>query len=160
MFCDRGAVTCRPLFGVVDDLMQSLAQLSAIDIALRRGNMRRAVRHGSRSSGITPDNVFVVREGKWCTAHGWQGASMRKTILRLSKAAGVDVPDLELLPVRYPGVQTVSFRAALEVSLQHHLCVLSSMPANGNWRCRWPAGERVSIAWVLGLIGWVAIRAE
>jgi hypothetical protein len=30
-----------------------------------------------------------------------------------------DVPDLALFPKRYPGVQSVTFRAALEVSCEH-----------------------------------------
>lgn len=34
-------------------------------------------------------------------------------------SAACDVPDLVLLPVRYPGVLTVTFHAALEVSVQH-----------------------------------------
>jgi hypothetical protein len=34
-------------------------------------------------------------------------------------AAACDVPDLELLPRRYPGVRTVEFRAALELGVQH-----------------------------------------
>jgi hypothetical protein len=35
-------------------------------------------------------------------------------------AAACDVPDLALFPDRYAGVRTVTFRAALEVSLQHY----------------------------------------
>jgi hypothetical protein len=34
-------------------------------------------------------------------------------------AAACDVPDLALFPARYPGVRTVTFRAALEVAVQH-----------------------------------------
>jgi len=35
-------------------------------------------------------------------------------------AAACDVPDLTLFPDRYAGVRTVTFRAALEVPLQHY----------------------------------------
>jgi hypothetical protein len=35
-------------------------------------------------------------------------------------AAACDVPDLSVLPERYPEVRTVTFRAALEVSVQHY----------------------------------------
>ena len=34
-------------------------------------------------------------------------------------AAACDVPDLELLPSRYPEVKTLQFRAALELGVQH-----------------------------------------
>jgi hypothetical protein len=36
-------------------------------------------------------------------------------------AAACDVPDLELFPARYAGVQTVRFSAALEFGVQHLL---------------------------------------
>lgn len=60
--------------------------------------------------------------GSWRTAHGWQ--ELRR--LRLGElgtrwAAACDVPDLELFPVRYAGVKTVQFRAALELGVQHFL---------------------------------------
>jgi hypothetical protein len=34
-------------------------------------------------------------------------------------AAACDVPDLELFPTRYPGIETVHFSAALEFGVQH-----------------------------------------
>src|SRR5262249_52280907 len=56
----------------------------------------------------------------WSSAWGWQelmrigfaGAGVRW-------AAACDVPDLALLPARYPDARTVEFRAALELGIQH-----------------------------------------
>jgi hypothetical protein len=61
----------------------------------------------------------VWRKGQWRSAWGWM--DLRKTRLDLGcrLAAACDVPDLELFPERYPGVQTVSFHAALEFGVQH-----------------------------------------
>jgi hypothetical protein len=41
------------------------------------------------------------------------------TGLSVRWAAACDIPDLDLFPVRYPGVRTVGFRAALELGIQH-----------------------------------------
>src|SRR5580704_7492586 len=59
------------------------------------------------------------REGQWRVAHGWQGLRWERFSFGGRLAAACDVPDLALLPARYPSVRTVTFRAALEVSVQH-----------------------------------------
>jgi len=122
MFAIAGASTLPALSSaVVDDLKQSLAQLSAIDIVIAPG--QHAPRGAATVAGVlgyAGQPFLWWREGKWCTAHGWQELQCVKLSFGSRRAAACDVPDLELLPVRYPGVQTVSFRAALEVSLQHH----------------------------------------
>lgn len=61
-----------------------------------------------------------MEQGRWTIAYGWQ--SLRKVELpKLGTrwAAACDVPDLALLPQRFPGVHTVQFRAALELGVQH-----------------------------------------
>ena len=61
-----------------------------------------------------------LSHGQWQTVHGWQ-ALRRFSLASLGKrwSAACDVPDLALFPLRYPGVATVEFRAALEVGVQH-----------------------------------------
>jgi hypothetical protein len=60
------------------------------------------------------------QDGKWRTVYGWQELKRQRFSFGNRLAAACDVPDLELLPTRYADVQTVTFRAALEVSPQHH----------------------------------------
>jgi NAD(P)-dependent dehydrogenase (short-subunit alcohol dehydrogenase family) len=58
--------------------------------------------------------------GVWSNAWGWQELRrLRFAGAGTRLAAACDVPDLELFPARYPGVQTVEFRAALELTVQH-----------------------------------------
>lgn len=58
--------------------------------------------------------------GVWRHAYGWQELKrMQFAGLDMRWAAACDVPDLELLPARYPGAKTLQFRAALEVGVQH-----------------------------------------
>ena len=60
------------------------------------------------------------KNGQWRTVHGWQDLrSLSFHGLGKRLAAACDVPDLQLFPARYPTVQTVEFRAALELRIQH-----------------------------------------
>jgi len=65
--------------------------------------------------------------------NGWiaPGNPTELTRLRFAQmgtrwAAACDVPDLELVPLRHPGVRTVEFRAALELSIQHFFLWLTA----------------------------------
>jgi hypothetical protein len=60
------------------------------------------------------------RDGVWTQVYGWQNLTrLRFAGLGTRWAAACDVPDLELFPARYAGVDTVEFRAALELGVQH-----------------------------------------
>lgn len=61
-------------------------------------------------------------DGEWKTAIGWRELR-RFNFQRIGTrwAAACDVPDLDLLPARYPEVKTVQFRASLEFALEHFL---------------------------------------
>jgi hypothetical protein len=90
-FAITGASTLPALSSaVIDALHTPFAQLNTIDVIIAPG--QRAPR----------------------------GAERERFSFGNRLAAACDVPDLELLPTRYAGVQTVTFRAALEVSLQHY----------------------------------------
>ncbi|MGC2028988.1 MAG: NAD-dependent epimerase/dehydratase family protein [Steroidobacteraceae bacterium] len=121
-FAITGASTLPALSSaVVDDLEQSLATLSAIDIVIAPG--QHAPRGAATVAGVlgyAGQPFLWWREGKWQSVYGWQELQREQLSFGSRCAAACDVPDLALLPVRYPGVQTVSFRAALEVSLQHY----------------------------------------
>ena len=59
-------------------------------------------------------------QGALRTAFGWQELKrFRFAEFGTRWSAACDVPDLELFPLRYPGVQTVQFRAALEFGVEH-----------------------------------------
>ena len=69
-----------------------------------------------------------LSHGSWSYAWGWQElCQMRFAGLGVRWAAACDVPDLELFPKRYPGIQTVEFRAALELGIQHFVLWLAAM---------------------------------
>jgi hypothetical protein len=106
---------------VVDSLKQPLTSLSAIDIIIAPGQ------HAPRGAATVAAVLGYAgrpfpwwRDGAWHTAYGWQELERVQFSFGSRLAAACDVPDLALLPGRYSGVRTVTFRAALEVSLQHY----------------------------------------
>jgi saccharopine dehydrogenase-like NADP-dependent oxidoreductase len=62
--------------------------------------------------------VQVWQGGRWTAMPGW-GNPVRVEYARLRPrlASLCDIPDLELFPAHYPGVQSVIFRAALELGV-------------------------------------------
>lgn len=106
---------------VVDHLKHGAAVLREIEIAIAPG--QRAPRGIATMAAVLSyaGRSFLWREhGSWRTVHGWQELKRMHFTFGSRLAAACDVPDLGVLPERYPAVRTVTFRAALEVSVQHY----------------------------------------
>jgi hypothetical protein len=117
---------------VVDWLAPGFAAMDSIDVVIAPGqHAPRGAATVAAVLGYAGQPVPWWQNGTWRVAHGWQELKRERFSFGSRLAAACDVPDLELLPRRYPAVQSVTFRASLEVSLQH--AVLWSM---GAWR-RW-----------------------
>jgi len=106
---------------VVDSLGFRFREIEEIQVVIAPG--QRAPRGAATLSGVFSYAGRPFRwlhGGAWVPAWGWQELSrVRIDGLGSRWAAACDVPDLELLPIRFPGVQTVQFRAALELKIQH-----------------------------------------
>ncbi len=113
---------------VVDALARRLARIEAIRIVIAPG--QRAPRGAATIASVLSyaGRPFKwLHEGEWSDACGWQELQ-RVTIEGLGSrwAAACDVPDLALLPARYPGVATVEFRVALEFAVEHGVLYLAA----------------------------------
>lgn len=121
-FAITGASTSPALSSaVIDALHTPFAQLNTIDVIIAPG--QRAPRGAATVAavlGYAGQSFQWRQDGQWRTVYGWQELKRERFSFGNRLAAACDVPDLELLPTRYAGVQTVTFRAALEVSLQHY----------------------------------------
>ena len=106
---------------VVETHLDRFSTLESVESAIAPGN--RTPRGWATTLailGYTGHPFRVLRDGTWRTAHGWQS-------LRRLKVDGVgarwvarcEVPDLEVLPARYPTLRTVDFRAGLELRRMH-----------------------------------------
>jgi hypothetical protein len=105
---------------VLAELRQGLSNVESVDLVIAPG--QRAIR-----GTATLESVFsylgkpfpIWRDGRWAQAWGWM--DLRWVDLDVGKrlAAACDVPDLALLPVRFPEIRSVRFHAALEFTVQH-----------------------------------------
>jgi len=105
---------------VVDSMRKSLKTLNSIEILIAPG--QRAPRGVATMAAVLgyAGKPFPWRaDGVWRVAHGWQELTGETFSFGRRLSAACDVPDLVLLPERYREVSTVTFRAALEVSVQH-----------------------------------------
>jgi saccharopine dehydrogenase-like NADP-dependent oxidoreductase len=116
----------------------SLPALSSAVVDKYRGEFKRldAIRIGLTSGGVIPGIATLravlgyagkrfrtLENGAWIDVHGWLDTRQQD----FSKSIGVrrigrcDVPDLDLLPKRYPGVKTVSFHAGFASNTAHQV---------------------------------------
>lgn len=121
-FAITGASTLPALSSaVVDALKEPLASLNSIEVVIAPG--QHTPRGAATIAGVLGYAGCSFRwwdNGAWREAYGWQEMKREHFSFGRRLAAACDVPDLELFPVQYPGVRTVAFRAALEVSVQHY----------------------------------------
>jgi Saccharopine dehydrogenase NADP binding domain len=105
---------------VIDHLKPAFARLEIIDIAIAPGqHAPRGTATMAAVLGYAGQAFPWWIQGQWKRVHGWQELVRLEFPFGRRWAAACDVPDLELFPEHYAGVETVTFRAALEVPLQH-----------------------------------------
>jgi saccharopine dehydrogenase-like NADP-dependent oxidoreductase len=106
---------------VVDELLSRFGQLETIEISIAPG--QRAPRGAATLAAVfsyAGRSFKWLNSGAWIDAWGWQELRRyRFAGLGTRWAAACDVPDLELFPARYPGVNSMQFHAALELRAQH-----------------------------------------
>jgi saccharopine dehydrogenase-like NADP-dependent oxidoreductase len=105
---------------VVDALLPRFDTLERIEHAISPGNRTpRGDATVAAILGYCGRPLRLWRDGRWQTGHGWM-LTRRQSFPLGSRWVGLcDVPDLALFPARYAGVQTVVFRAGLELRRLH-----------------------------------------
>jgi len=121
---------------VVDAFAHEFDALTSIDFGISPGN--RTPNGSATVAAITSyvgKRFGVWHDGAWQPAYGWQ----RLRRYRYPPMVGTrwlvdcDVPDLQLFPERYPGVQSVRFGAGLELPVLHFGLWLLSWPSRWEW---------------------------
>lgn len=120
---------------VIDHFCGEFASLEAIDFAIAPGNQAEVGEATLEAIlSYTGRPFSVLQQGRWVERHGWMnprrldfGGPVGRRWL-----ANIDIPDLELFPQRYPGVQSVRFQAGLELPLLHH--IMFALAAMARWR--------------------------
>lgn len=114
---------------VVDELSRGLARLASIDVGISPGH--RAPRGVATVQSILSycgKRIPAFSAGAPATEFGWGGLRRRRYPAPVGTRwlSNVDVPEREIWPMRYPGLQSLRFAAGLEVSLLHFTLAVAS----------------------------------
>ncbi len=119
---------------VVNALAENWLRIDAIDYCIAPAQTApRGVATMAAVLNYCGAAIQVWQGGKWCARYGW-AAPVRIEFARLRPRLGAlcDIPDLELFPAHYRGVQSVMFRAALEVGVtQRALSLMAALRRSG-----------------------------
>ncbi|HET9472601.1 MAG TPA: hypothetical protein VFO82_01835, partial [Steroidobacteraceae bacterium] len=124
---------------VVDRYLPQFSRLDAIRMGISSGAVVPGIATMRAVLGYCGKPIRVWEGGAWKVEHGWLDTQVHE----FPKAVGArrlgrcDVPDLELLPLRYPGVKTVSFHAGFASHTAHRVVELLA---------RWVRDQRISSA--------------
>jgi saccharopine dehydrogenase-like NADP-dependent oxidoreductase len=108
---------------VVDKYRGEFKRLDSIRIGITSGALIPGVATLRAILGYCGKPFRTLENGQWIDVHGWLDTQSHE----FSKLVGVrrisrcDVPDLDLLPQRCPGVKTVSFHAGFASSTAHQV---------------------------------------
>ena len=133
--CERIAITGASTVpalssAVVDHLSAGWRSVTAIEFCIAPAQTApRGVATMAAVLSYCGAPVKVWQGGHWVTRHGWAApVQVEYARLRPRLAALCDIPDLELFPAHYCGVQTVTFRAALELGIsQRGMALLAAL---------------------------------
>ena len=108
---------------VVDKYRGEFKRLDAIRIGITSGAVIPGIATLRAILGYCGKPFRTLENGAWIDVYGWldtQQHDFQKTV-GVRRISRCDVPDLDLLPQRYPGVKTVSFHAGFASSTAHQL---------------------------------------
>ena len=118
-----GASSVPALSSAIIDAMQSgFQQIQTIDVGINPGNQTpRGVATVRSILSYCGKPFLAWRQGKWQSIIGWQGLIRRRYPQPMGARwlSDCDIPDLTLFVQRYPGVNTIRFKAGLELSSLH-----------------------------------------
>ncbi|TDQ48104.1 saccharopine dehydrogenase family protein [Permianibacter aggregans] len=136
---------------VLDTLTPKFSALAEVDYCIAPGNQTdRGEATVAAILSYVGQAFSQWREGRWRSVFGWQGAVKKRWRSGMTSrwVSYCDIPDLSLFPSRYPGMQTVVFRAGLELPLLHWglwlMSWLTRFRVVKNWQVYAPVLTRIS----------------
>ncbi|HRE31172.1 MAG TPA: hypothetical protein PLD88_04280, partial [Candidatus Berkiella sp.] len=127
---------------VIDHYATKYTELREIDFGIVPGN--KAERGSATIEAIlsyTGKPFMRLENGRWKKVYGWQNLHRHYygDNIGLRLHGNLDIPDLDLLPDRYPMLKTVTFHAGLEVPLLHWIMWYMSWLTRANIVKDWSA---------------------
>ena len=106
---------------IMDEYLPQFGTIQKIDYGIstaQRTNTGLATTKAILGYVGQPFNTLI--RGRQQPVYGWQGLVARRYLeLGLRLLGNCDVPDLALFPARYPDLETIRFRAGLEIPFMH-----------------------------------------
>jgi NAD(P)-dependent dehydrogenase (short-subunit alcohol dehydrogenase family) len=106
---------------IIDHYRPRFARLDAVDYGISAAQQtNRGLATASAVLSYIGRPFTTLKDGLWVTVHGWQDLHA-ETYPELGRRlfGNCDVPDLDLFPARYPGLNSVRFGAGHEIALLH-----------------------------------------
>lgn len=125
---------------VIDHFSREFTSLESIDYAIAPGNkLERGFATIKAILSYTGQSFESWKNGQWQQVYGWMDSSKIKLCQPVGtrRVANVNVPDLELFPTRYAPVQTVNFKAGLELGALHNAMAFMAWCAKNNLIKNW-----------------------
>lgn len=113
---------------VIEAHLRHFSQLQSVEAAISPGNRTaRGLATTQAILGYVGRAYPTLLDGRWRRAHGWQSLR-RMSVPGIGRRwlARCEVPDLSVLPARYPQLRHCDFRAGLELRRMHHGLWLAS----------------------------------
>jgi len=109
---------------IIDHYMPEFQKITAVDYGITTAQRTNTGLATTQAVLGYAGRVFkTLIKGKMTDIYGWQGTVLRRYPELGYRLLGFcDIPDLELFPARYPDLQSIRFRAGLEIPLIH-LCL-------------------------------------
>jgi saccharopine dehydrogenase-like NADP-dependent oxidoreductase len=106
---------------VVDRYLPEFGRLDAIRIGISSGARAPGLATVRGIFSYAGKPIGVLQDSNWGTAYGWRELERHRFPHPLGSRwlGSCDVPDLEILPQRYPTVRTVSFKAGFASDAGH-----------------------------------------
>ena len=106
---------------VIESLRARFSVLDAVDIGISPGNRTpRGLATTRAILGYVGQPYPALLDGEWRTVRGWQSLRrIRYPDIGARWLARCEVPDLDVLPRRYPALKTCEFRAGLDLRRMH-----------------------------------------
>jgi len=111
---------------IVAEVTKELDTVDAVDIALSASNRATAGPNVTQAIlSYVGKPIRFLKGGVWRRGHGWQELTRKsfevagRAPIRHRWVGLCDVPDLDLLPHRYPTLSNVTFRAGAELGVQN-----------------------------------------
>ncbi len=111
---------------VVDRYREHFSRLDAIRFGISSGAVVPGIATLRAVLGYCGQSFAALENGAWTDVCGWLDTQVHEfpKPVGARRLGRCDVPDLDLLPARYPGVKTVSFHAGFASDTGHRLVEL------------------------------------